>query len=124
MQILTGLFDASIVLDLHRLPELMCGFDRMKGQGPTLYPVACSPQAWASGTVFYLLQACLGLTFSPQNPQLCFHHPQLPDYLHRLEIKNLHVGDAVLDLVLTRHQHDVSVNVSRKKGDIEVDVVV
>jgi len=124
IQILTGLFDASIVLDLHRLPELMCGFDRMKGQGPTLYPVACSPQAWASGSVFYLLQACLGLTFSPTNPQLCFHHPQLPDYLHRLEINNLHVGDAVLDLVLTRHQHDVSVNVSRKQGDIEVDVVV
>jgi len=124
MKILTGLFDASIMLDLHRLPELMCGFDRLQGQGPTLYPVACSPQAWASGSVFYLLQACLGLTFSSQNPQLTFHHPQLPDYLHRLEITNLHMGDAVLDLVLTRHQHDVGVNVSRKQGDIEVDVVV
>ncbi len=124
MKILTGLFDASIMLDLHRLPELMCGFKLLQGQGPTLYPVACSPQAWASGSVFYLLQACLGLTFSSQSPQLCFHHPQLPDYLHRLKITNLRVGDAVLDLVLTRHQHDVGVNVSRKQGDIEVDVVV
>ncbi|MEE8364508.1 MAG: amylo-alpha-1,6-glucosidase, partial [Gammaproteobacteria bacterium] len=108
MKILTGLFNASIVLDLHRLPELMCGFDLLQGQGPTLYPVACAPQAWASGSVFYLLQACLGLTFSSQNPQLTFHHPQLPDYLDWLKITNLHVGDAVLDLELNRHELGVS----------------
>lgn len=124
LQILTGLFDASIVMDLHRLPELFCGFGRPPGQGPILYPVACSPQAWASGTVFYLLQACLGLTFSEEKPQLRFHHPRLPEYMQRLKITNLRFGNAVIDLELRRHLHDVGVNVLRKEGDLEVAVIV
>ncbi|HET8701209.1 MAG TPA: amylo-alpha-1,6-glucosidase, partial [Nitrococcus sp.] len=124
LQLLTGLFDASIIMDLHRLPELFCGFDRVSGRGPTLYPVACSPQAWASGTVFYLLQACLGLTFSEEKPQLRFHHPRLPEYMQRLEITNLRFGNAVIDLILRRHLHDVGVNVLRKEGDVDVAVIV
>lgn len=124
LKILSGLFDASMVLDLNRLPELFCGFDRIPGQEPALYPVACSPQAWASGAIFHLLQACLGLTFSEEKPQLRFHHPQLPGYLQRLEITNLHFGDTVIDLTLGRHLHDVGVNVLRKEGDIEVAVIV
>ena len=35
-------------------------------RGPTLYPVACSPQAWASATPFALLEAALGLEFDPR----------------------------------------------------------
>jgi glycogen debranching enzyme len=122
LQILTGLFNASIMMDLHRLPELFCGFDRLRGQGPTLYPVACSPQAWASATIFYLLQACLGLSFSPKKPQVRFQHPQLPDYLHSVRINNLRVGDAVINLALYRHRFDVGVNVSRKIGDVGISV--
>ncbi len=124
LDILTGLFNASIALDLHRLPELFCGFTRLPGQGPTRYPVACAPQAWASASVFYLLQACLGLEFCVDKPQLRFVHPQLPDYLQQLRISNLQVGSAVLDLVLTRYERDVSINVVRKEGDVEVAVVV
>src|SRR5262249_24271707 len=60
-QVFKGLFDAATYMDLRRLPELFCGFQRRRGQGPTLYSVACSPQAWAAGTPFMLLQACLGL---------------------------------------------------------------
>jgi glycogen debranching enzyme len=122
LQILTGLFNASIMMDLHRLPELFCGFDRLGGQGPTLYPVACSPQAWASATVFHLLQACLGLSFSPERPQVRFQYPQLPDYLDGVRINNLRVGDAVIDLALRRHRFDVGVNVSRKVGDVDISV--
>ncbi|QBQ56163.1 amylo-alpha-1,6-glucosidase [Nitrosococcus wardiae] len=124
LRVLTGLFDASIMMDLHHLPELFCGFDRQPSQGPTLYPVACLPQAWASGTVFYLLQACLGLTCSEEKPQLRFHHPRLPDYIQRLEITNLRFGNAVIDLTLRRHLHDVGVNVLRKEGDVEVAVIL
>jgi len=123
-RIMTGLFDASIALDLHRLPELFCGFDRMRGQGPILYPVACLPQAWASGAVFQLLQASLGVVFSPEKPQLRFYHPQLPDYLHRLEITNLQFADGVIDLAFRRHPRDVGINVLRKEGDIEIAVIV
>lgn len=122
MQILTGLFDASIALDLNRLPELFCGFDRLPGQGPTLYPVACSPQAWASGAVFYILQACLGISFSADKPQIRFEYPQLPDYIQRLQISNMRFGDKVIDLAFRRHPNDVGINVLRKEGDIDVAV--
>ena len=124
MQLMTGLFNASITLDLHRLPELFCGFQRRPGQGPTLYPVACAPQAWASGAVFQLLQACLGLSFSAERPQIRFRHPQLPDWLGHVRINNLRVGNAVVDLALRRHPHDVGINVLRKEGDVEVAVLV
>ncbi len=124
LKILTALFDASIHLDLHRMPELYCGFARLPGQGPTLYPVACAPQAWAAGAVFMLLQACLGLSFSPHKPQLRFHHPQLPDYLHHLEIRRLRFGHGEIDLALWRHPHDVGINVLRKEGEVDVAIVV
>lgn len=124
LRILTGLFDTSIKMDLHRLPELFCGFERLSGQGPTLYPVACSPQAWASGTVFYLLQACLGMRFSPDPPQLRFEHPQLPDYLERLELKNIQLGNGVVDLSCRRRGQDVAIHVTRKTGDVEIAVVM
>ena len=124
MKVLTALFDVSIWMDLQRLPELFCGFDRLPGQGPTLYPVACSPQAWASGAVFQLIQACLGLTFTTSNPQLCFNHPQLPDYIHRLQITNLRFGDDFIDMALRRHTNDVGINVLHKEGDIKLSVIV
>lgn len=124
LKLLTGLFDAGIALELNRLPELYCGFDRLPGQAPTLYPVACLPQAWASGAVFHMLQACLGMTFSADKPQLCFNHPRLPEYLHSLEIKNLRFRDGFVDLIVRRHPHDVGINVLRKDGDIEVAVIV
>lgn len=122
IKILTGLFDASIILDLHRLPELFCGFERLEGQGPTLYPVACSPQAWASGAVFQLLQACLGMSFSATKPQIRFTKPQLPSFIHRLQITNLRFGDNVIDLAFRQHTNDVGINVLRKEGDIEIAV--
>ncbi len=124
MMLLTGLFEASLFLDLHRLPELFCGFARLPAQGPTLYPVACSPQAWASGAVFQLVQACLGLNFSAEKPQIRFYHPQLPPYLDWMRIKGLCLGNGTIDLVLHRHANDVGINVERKEGDIEVAIVV
>src|SRR5690606_12754626 len=111
-------------LELHRLPELFCGFPRRPGEGPTLYPVACSPQAWASTTVFALLQACLGLSFCPDKRQVCFEHPMLPDFLDRVIISNLRADGASVDLTLHRHAHDVSINVTRKEGDLDILVLV
>jgi glycogen debranching enzyme len=54
LQILAGMYEASLFLERRRLPELFCGFERRPGEGPTLYPVACSPQAWSAATVFML----------------------------------------------------------------------
>src|SRR4029077_14232186 len=49
-QVFKGLFEAATYMDLRQLPELFCGFRRERRRGPTLYPVACAPQAWASAT--------------------------------------------------------------------------
>ncbi|EHQ53671.1 Amylo-alpha-1,6-glucosidase [Ectothiorhodospira sp. PHS-1] len=124
IRLFTGMFDTALHMDLHRLPELFCGFQRLPGQGPTLYPVACSPQAWASGTVFMLLQACLGMEFDAEQQLLSFDHPQLPEYLANLRISRLKVGDAVLDLTFQRHPKDVGVNVVEKRGEASVVVRV
>src|SRR4029077_73511 len=56
-EVMSGLFDATRAMELHRLPELFCGFERRPNVGPTLYPSSCAPQAWASASVFLLLQA-------------------------------------------------------------------
>lgn len=124
LRILTGLFEASTYMDLNRLPELFCGFPRYHGQGPTLYPVACSPQAWASAAVFQLLCACLSLTFSAAKPQLLFDHPVLPPYLNWVKVLNLPVDGGFVDLMLTRHAYDVSINITQKSGDVDVAVLV
>ncbi len=66
---MVGLFDASVFIDLHRLPELICGLARVAGQGPTLYPVACSPQAWATGAIFLSVRTLLGIPDGQRAPQ-------------------------------------------------------
>jgi glycogen debranching enzyme len=123
LQIMAALFDASLFIDLHRLPELFCGFVRRPGEGPTLYPVACSPQSWSAASVFLLLQACLGLTIHAAENRLSFVHPVLPAFLNKLELHNLRVGKGRVDLLLLRHGHDVGINVLRREGQVEISMV-
>lgn len=124
MKVLAGLFDASLFLDLHRQPELFCGFSRRPGESPTLYPTACSPQAWAAGAGFQVLQACLGLQINAPQRLVSFDRPVLPPFLERVEIRNLSVGTARLDLILDRHESEVAVRVARRVGDVEVVLTV
>ena len=122
--VLAGMMDASIFFDLHRLPELFCGFPRRPGEAPTLYPVACAPQAWASGAAFLLLQSCLGLDVFASERRLVFSKPFLPQFLPQVSIRDLKVGDASVDLLLTRHDEgDVGVNVLRRSGILDVVVL-
>lgn len=123
LKILTGLFDASLFVDLHRLPELFCGFSRRPGEGPTLYPIACAPQSWSAAAVFLLLQACLGLSINAPQGKICFSHPLLPAFLEEVRIKNLKVGKAIVDLSLQRHPRDVGINVIRREGQVEIVVI-
>jgi glycogen debranching enzyme len=123
LKVLTGLFEASAFLDLHRLPELFCGFGRRPGEGPTLYPVACAPQAWSAAAVFLLVQASLGLSVQGPEGQVCFHQPVLPPSLRELEVRNLRVGGAALDLHLHRHRDDVGLSVLRREGTVEIRLV-
>jgi glycogen debranching enzyme len=123
LRIMAGLFDASLFVDLHRLPELFCGFVRRPGEGPTLYPVACAPQTWAAAAVFLLLQACLGVTVSAPEGRVCFSYPVLPPFLKEVQVRNLRVGGATVDLLLLRHGQDVGINVLRREGRVEITMV-
>ena len=119
-----AMYDASVFADLHRLPELFCGFARRGGgEGPTLYPVACSPQAWASASPFYLLKACLGLSFRPEEPRIRLLHPVLPPFVDVLTVRKLEVAGARVDLRFVRHGEEVGVQVLAKEGAVDVSVM-
>jgi glycogen debranching enzyme len=122
LAILDALFDATSYGDLRRLPELFCGFTRRAGEGPTLYPVACAPQAWAAGSVFLLLRAVLGLSIDVPHMQLRFHAPMLPAYLSELRLHNLRVGRGRVDVVLHRYAEDIGVSILKRDGPVEVVV--
>jgi glycogen debranching enzyme len=122
-QILTGLFDASVFLDLHRLPELFCGFSRQPGRGPTLYPTACSPQAWSAGAVFLLLQACLGLTIRANEGAIYFFYPRLPEWLQEVSIQGVRVGGSSVDLEIIKNKESVAVTPVRQTGDVKISVI-
>ncbi|MBW2056471.1 MAG: amylo-alpha-1,6-glucosidase [Deltaproteobacteria bacterium] len=122
IQIFEGLFDAANWFELRRLPELFCGFHRRPAHSPTQYPVACSPQAWATGAVFLLIRAALGLDTDARNGRVHFVRPILPVFLKEVEIRNLRVGEASVDLMLRRRDEDVTVQVLDRQGELEVAV--
>ncbi len=120
-RILRGLFEASTYFPYHRMPELFCGFSRRPDEGPTPYPVACNPQSWAAATVFFLLEAALGLKFTPKG--VSFYRPLLPRFLKLVKIRNLRVGDQALDLDLVNHDTDVTIHILRKPRDLEIMIL-
>jgi glycogen debranching enzyme len=118
-----GLFEAATYMDMRRLPELFCGFQRGRGRGPTLYPVACAPQAWASATPFTLLEASLGLQFDPIANEIRLRNPRLPEFLDEVVLRNLRLREASVDLKVNRHDTEVSVEILRRRGQVQVSVV-
>jgi len=121
-RLLGGLFDTARYMDLRRLPELFCGLRRQPGKAPTLYPVACIPQAWSSAAPFALLQACLGLELDFRR-DICFRQPRLPGFLDEVTLRALAVRGGKADILLRRHGADVSVNVLQRTGNARVAVV-
>ncbi len=122
VRVLGAIFDAAAYMDLRRLPELYCGFRRRPRIGPTLYPVACAPQAWAAGAILLLVQAALGLDVDGRARIVELRHPRLPPGVEEMRIRRLAVGDASVDLLLRRHGDDVAVNVLHREGDLDVEV--
>jgi glycogen debranching enzyme len=122
-RIFHGLFDAATYMDLHRLPELFCGFQRPRNCGPTRYPVACTPQAWASAAPFYLLQAALGLEIDPEAEEVRLRNPSLPKFLNEVIVRDLRARDGSVDIAIRRDGGGVAVSVLRSRGPIEVSVL-
>jgi glycogen debranching enzyme len=124
LSVMTALFDASLFVDLNRLPELSCGFTRRHGEGPTLYPVACSPQSWVAAAPLLLLRAALGMTVEGGAKRVRFDRPALPPFLEAVTIKKLRVGpEGSVDLDLRRHPDDVGVNIAGRHGPARVEVI-
>ncbi len=119
-RVFLGLLDVSTEVELHRLPELFCGLHRRSGEGPTLYPVACSPQAWAAGSVFMLLQSALGIQVDGEQRRIVIESPHLPESHPRLWLKNLKVGDARVDLYCERANGKTSVQAIDNRGGVEI----
>ena len=122
-KIFTGLFEASIFFDQHRMPELFCGFPKRAGEAPTLYPVACAPQAWAAGSVFLILQSCLGIQIDAEAPAIRLTHSMLPESVPYARVTGLKVGPAELSLEITRHHRTASTAILDRRGDIDVIVI-
>ena len=120
-RIFTGMMQSAGYMEFQRLPELFCGFTRRPSRGPTLYPVACSPQAWASATPFALLQAALGLEFDEKEIRL--RNPHLPPFINDLNINGLRFADATVDLALHGKGDDISMRIVRNDCGVRVSAI-
>jgi glycogen debranching enzyme len=114
---LTTLFQACLNFRDHRLPELFCGVQRRDHDVPVLYPVSCSPQAWASGALFLMLTSVLGIRPSAPERELNIVNPALPDWLDYLHIRNLRIGRSRVGLDFTRRGDRTFCNVVDVEGE-------
>jgi len=118
-RVLSALFAASAYFDQNRMPELFCGFVRKAGRGPTLYPVACAPQAWSSAAPLFLIRSVLGLEIDWCR-RIRFESPELPDCLSALTIDRISCDTGSVDLDIQQVGRATSVFVQRRDGDISV----
>lgn len=116
----TSLFDAAVFSQTMRLPELFCGFTRRAPNRPVSYPVACSPQAWAAGAPFLMLQAMLGLSARAPENLLTINSPVLPSWLNTIEMRNLRVGSSTISIAFKREGDMTGFTVLSKQGDVRV----
>jgi len=117
-----SVFEAAQRFPEFRLPELFCGFDRDTSPLPVPYPVACSPQAWAAAAPFLFLQTMLGLQAHAERGELELFRPQLPRFLKRVDIEDLQVGEASVNLLFHGWRGTTSAEVLRKFGDVSVTI--
>ena len=121
IQMLSEIFETAVHFEM-RLPELFCGFARNPGEPPVAYPVACLPQAWAAGSIFMLLQGCLGVRIDGWTSEITIDHPSLPIGIDSLVIDNLRVGSADAHL-LFQHAGERVIAVPGRRCDPGVAVI-
>jgi len=116
----TGMYEAAKAFGDYRLPECFGGLTRSEYSIPVKYPVACSPQAWASGTMPFMFTASLGIAPDALNNRLIINKPHLPSWLDNVQFNNVKVGNTMTDLNFRLVEYETVVNVSKKSGDINV----
>ena len=121
VRLLSEIFETAVRFEM-RLPELFCGFARAPGEPPVAYPVACVPQAWAAGSIFMLLQACLGISINGVKGEITIEHPALPIGIDSLKVDNIRIGDRTANL-LFQHAGDRVIAVTGKRSDPTIPVI-
>ncbi len=125
VDIFEGIIRATSYLDQRRIPELFCGFRRHRGRGPTLYPAACSPQAWAAATPFSLVHTLLGLEFRPEEGEIRLNAPVIPPMAGSITLRNVTLGSATADFVVRPGSSGgVALDVLSVQGDLRISLVV
>ena len=122
-KILSGMYDVTMFVQSQRLPELFCGFIKRRNEGPTAYPVACSPQAWAIASVYFLLEACLGIKIVAKENTIYFYNPTLPDFLREITITNLKVNSSNVVIQVRKNINEVTINLLHRDGDVKIEIV-
>lgn len=121
LEVAQGLFDMTLLQPYERPPELFCGYERnSQSDRPVQYAVACSPQAWATGSIFQLLQMMLNLVPDAPNNQLRIIDPALPESINKLSLNNLRIGATLLDLEFERSGSSTACRVMKKRGNLRV----
>jgi glycogen debranching enzyme len=122
-EIFTALFEVATHEELGRFPELFCGLIRRPHRGPTSYPVACTPQAWAAVAPLAFLEACFGLEISHASNSISFVEPIVPDFLDHVTLRQLSVGESCFDFKLHRHGADATLAVLHRRGSAKVMIL-
>ncbi|WP_204102344.1 MULTISPECIES: amylo-alpha-1,6-glucosidase [Spirulina sp. CCY15215] len=117
-----SILDMTAQQPYYRPPELFCGYDRLPKSKPVRYPVACTPQAWATGTIFQILQIMVNLVPDVPNNRLHIIHPVLPESIRRLSLENLRIGQTLLDLEFERAKGVTACRVVRKQGNLRIAI--
>ncbi|MBD2595109.1 amylo-alpha-1,6-glucosidase [Nostoc spongiaeforme FACHB-130] len=120
LELFQGILDMTNQQPYQRPPELFCGYERNGDNAPVQYPVACTPQAWATGSVFQLLQMIVNLVPDAQNNCLRIIDPALPESINHLSFHNLRVGTTILDLEFERSGNTTACRVAKKRGNLRV----
>ncbi|WP_055074060.1 amylo-alpha-1,6-glucosidase [Pseudanabaena sp. 'Roaring Creek'] len=124
LDVAQGLINMTLSQPYHRPPELFCGYEHDGFSSPVQYPVACSPQAWATGTIFQLIAMMVNLVPNAPAQQLHIIDSALPISIGNISIHNLRIGQAVVDLDFERSGIRVgdttTCRVNKKHGNLRV----
>jgi len=122
-EIFISILDAVSFFPNFRVPELFSGFERTEFHGPIPYPTACSPQAWASGSIFLMIKAMLGLNVNAIERTLYISRPYIPREITRFIIENLRTPDGIFNIIFKKEEKAVSVEVIRKPHKWKVQLI-
>jgi glycogen debranching enzyme len=122
VQVLDGILEAARHFEHYRLPEVFAGFSRAQFPVPVRYPVACHPQAWAAGSVPFLVTSLLGLVPDAFNRRLQIDRPILPKHVNELEFRRLKIGGGSVDLHFRRTREETAQVTVTNVSSVQVNV--